>query len=140
VKRIISRSHRHTPHVADYWEFYLLRCSIVIATALIVATDRALSSPPQALVKSVVNQYCIRCHDGDMKKGGLDLELVSNNDIAGHSAEWERVIRKLRTRQMPPIGKDRPPDETYDEVVAKLASSLDRAAGKKSEPGMCGNF
>jgi Protein of unknown function (DUF1592)/Protein of unknown function (DUF1588)/Protein of unknown function (DUF1585)/Protein of unknown function (DUF1587)/Protein of unknown function (DUF1595)/Planctomycete cytochrome C len=91
-------------------------------------------------VNSVVSQYCFDCHDGDAKKGGLDLERISRDDVARHSAEWEKVIRKLRARQMPPIGKERPPDKTYDEVVAKLALSLDRAAAKNPTPGRTETF
>jgi hypothetical protein len=87
-----------------------------------------------------VGQYCVSCHDGDVKKAGLDLEAVSRADVPQHSKEWEQVIRKLRARQMPPIGKDRPDGKTYDEVVARLASTLDRAAAKNPNPGRTESF
>jgi hypothetical protein len=87
-----------------------------------------------------VQQYCIGCHDDQLKKGGLDLESISQKDIPEHSAQWEHVIRKFRSRQMPPIGKERPPDKTYDEVVASLESTLDHAAAKNPNPGRTETF
>jgi hypothetical protein len=91
-------------------------------------------------VKSVVNQYCVSCHDAEVKKGGLDLERVLGDDVTQYSREWEQVARKLRTRQMPPVGKDRPTDKTYDDVVTRLSSSLDRAAAKNPNPGRTETF
>src|SRR5438046_4506039 len=41
---------------------------------------------------------------------------------------------------MPPIGKERPPDKTYDKVVTRLASALDRAAAKYPNPGRTETF
>ncbi len=100
---------------------------------LFVAAGDALASDSK--VTAVVNKYCVDCHDSDAKKGGLDLQSIGVEDAANHPDEWERVIRKLRARQMPPLGKARPDDRTYNTVVAKLASSLDRAAAKHPNPG-----
>jgi hypothetical protein len=91
-------------------------------------------------VKAVIDKYCLDCHDGSLKKGGLDLELISKDDPSQHPAAWEHVIRKMRARQMPPVGKDRPNDKSYDEVVAKLATVLDRAAAKNPNPGRTESF
>ena len=75
-----------------------------------------------------------------MKKGGLDLERIAREDTIQHADEWERVLRKLRARQMPPIGKDRPTEKIYDEVATRLASTLDRAAAKNPNPGRTETF
>jgi hypothetical protein len=91
-------------------------------------------------VKVVVNQYCVSCHDAEVKKGGLDLERISRDDVTSHSDEWEKVVRKMRARQMPPAGKDRPADKVYDELVGKLASTLDRDAAKSTNPGRTETF
>ncbi|HXJ72815.1 MAG TPA: DUF1592 domain-containing protein, partial [Candidatus Dormibacteraeota bacterium] len=88
----------------------------------------------------MVNQYCIRCHDAEVKKGGLDLETLSHTDIAQHSADWERVARKLRARQMPPAGKERPDEPTYESVLARVESALDRAAARHPNPGRTDTF
>jgi hypothetical protein len=82
-----------------------------------------------------VDEYCLSCHDKDHEKGGLVLETVAAHDVAQHPEVWEKVVRKLRARQMPPIGKDRPGDATYDAVVSSLEKSLDRAAAASPNPG-----
>jgi mono/diheme cytochrome c family protein len=100
--------------------------------------DHGLRSSPQ--VPSIVSQYCANCHDSEVKKGGLDLEALSREEIVTHPADWERVIRKLRARQMPPAGKDRPDERTYDALVVHLASNLDRPAAKHPNPGRTDTF
>jgi hypothetical protein len=84
---------------------------------------------------SLIDEYCLSCHDKDHEKGGLVLETVAAHDVAQHPEVWEKVVRKLRARQMPPIGKERPDDPTYDAVIASLERSLDRAAAANPNPG-----
>jgi hypothetical protein len=40
------------------------------------------------------------------------------DDVPSHADVWEKVIRKLRTRQMPPVGEPRPDDTAYDAAIA----------------------
>ncbi|MGI8602076.1 MAG: DUF1592 domain-containing protein [Verrucomicrobiales bacterium] len=122
------------------WGIRFLFCSLLMGVALNSAIAQQSSSSLDAPIHSFVGKYCADCHDNESKKGGLDLVSISHSGISGHSDEWERVIRKLRTRQMPPIGKDRPPDQTYDEVVDNLSSSLDRAAAQNPNPGRTETF
>jgi mono/diheme cytochrome c family protein len=84
---------------------------------------------------SLIDEYCLSCHDEDHKKGELSLEAVAAHDVAQHPEVWEKVVRKLRARQMPPIGKERPDDATYDAVISFLVTSLDRAAEANPNPG-----
>ena len=48
---------------------------------------------------------------------------------------WEKVVKKLRTRQMPPFGEARPAEAEYDTAVASLENALDREAKAKPNPG-----
>jgi hypothetical protein len=104
----------------------------------IAASPVASSGSPS--LQSFVQSYCADCHDGAAKKGGLDFEAISRAGVQEHSDEWERAIRKLRARQMPPVGKNRPTDKTYDEVVAGLSSALDRFAATHPNPGRTETF
>jgi len=83
----------------------------------------------------LVQAYCLSCHDDDHKKGDLALDAFLESAVAQHPEVWEKVVRKLRARQMPPIGKDRPDAATYDAVVAELEATLDRAADARPHPG-----
>ena len=112
--------------------FWALLLSALAATAL------AASLP--APVKAAVGRYCLDCHDGDVTKGNLDLGKILSDDLQTHSVEWERVVRKLTARQMPPIGKDRPAEKEFEHLVATLGSSLDQLAAKKPNPGRTDPF
>ena len=76
------------------------------------------STPPSALI----DEYCLSCHDQDHKKADLALDALEADAIDRHPDVWEKVVRKLRARQMPPVGKERPDEATYDAAVASLES------------------
>ncbi len=120
--------------------FRILATSMLVATVPRPAPAQPASAPLPAPVTAVVNQYCVSCHDGDLQKGGLDLELLSRDGVRAHSEQWEQVIRKMSARQMPPVGKQRPTDRIYDEVTAMLSSALDRDAANRPKPGRTDTF
>jgi mono/diheme cytochrome c family protein len=114
--------------------------AVLVATGFAFTPDaRQPSATPlraaDAAPRTLVEDYCLSCHDGDKKKGGLALDAIAGEDVNRHPDVWEKVVRKLRARQMPPIGKDRPDEATYDAVVASLESTLDRAASAHPTPG-----
>src|SRR5262249_11470959 len=99
-------------------------------------------SPPPAkagherpTVKQFVTQHCTKCHNSDDKKGGLALDTISSEDVNAHPQVWEKVVRKLAARQMPPVGRSRPDERTYESIVAALEAELDRAAAARPHPG-----
>jgi hypothetical protein len=70
-----------------------------------------------------------------LKTAGLLLDQLSVDEIASHSEVWEKVARKLRTREMPPPGAARPDDSTYRATVSALETALDAAAETSPHPG-----
>ena len=90
--------------------------------------------------RAVINQYCIGCHNDTSKSGNLSLSVI-NPDSPGENPEiWEKVLRKLRGRMMPPLGRPRPDEKTYNEVVTNLENSIDRAAAASPNPGRTETF
>jgi hypothetical protein len=57
------------------------------------------------------------------------------NNLEQNGAIWEKLIRKLRGRQMPPAGMPRPDEATYDALVTFIESGRDRLAEVKPNPG-----
>ena len=104
----------------------------VISTATLSGVTSAAEPSP---VRMVVSKSCMRCHDADTAKGGLNLAAVVADDIVRHPQIWEKVVRRLRARQMPPAGQPRPNEETYVSVVSQLEFELDRAAATRPNPG-----
>jgi Protein of unknown function (DUF1592)/Protein of unknown function (DUF1588)/Protein of unknown function (DUF1585)/Protein of unknown function (DUF1587)/Protein of unknown function (DUF1595)/Planctomycete cytochrome C len=101
------------------------------------AAQQSAAVPPEAVSpeRAFVNQYCIDCHNKEEKTGGLALDTLSLEDVSRHSEAWEKVVRKLRSRQMPPLKSPRPDERTYDAVLASLESTLDKAAAEFPNPG-----
>jgi len=60
--------------------------------------------------------------------------------VGAHAEMWERVVAKLRTRTMPPVGRPRPNIDTYDTLAGWLESELDRYADDHPEPGRTETF
>src|SRR4051812_38567652 len=84
--------------------------------------------PGDSNYRAVIYQYCAGCHNDKLKSGDLELTAFDVGNPATHPEIWEKVVRKLRGRIMPPVGRPRPDEKTYTEIIAYLESSLDRAA------------
>ena len=108
-----------------------------LGVGLRLGVGRSVSPPVQAAspVFTFVDSYCLSCHDEDKKKGNLALESAASAEPSSHPEIWEKVVRKLRARQMPPVGKDRPDEAGYNAMVARLETALDRAAATRPNPG-----
>jgi hypothetical protein len=83
----------------------------------------------------LVKQYCFSCHNDRAKIGGLSLEHVDLADAGRHADVLERVVRKLQSGQMPPVGRPRPDAAAVNTLVSSLEGALDRAAAAKPNPG-----
>jgi hypothetical protein len=85
-----------------------------------------------------LNQYCVGCHNSGVAQPSsdpVDLESASLTDLAGSAATWERVVRKLSVRAMPPQGLPRPEEAEYEAFTGWLTSSLDQVAAEQDNPG-----
>ena len=123
------------------WSLCWLQVLLVAGTAATAAQHRvAPSSRVASPLPGLVEQHCASCHNSQLKNGGLDLERIALNDVAQHSDVWERVVRKLRARQMPPPGMKRPEENTYNTVVAWLSDLLDKASAAHPNPGRTDTF
>jgi hypothetical protein len=94
--------------------------------------DSSLAKP----VTTIINRYCLDCHDHEAKKGELDLESLSRDEVTQHSDCWERVVRRLNARQMPPAKRSsRPTEEEYESAIQSLVATLDAEATAHPKPG-----
>ncbi len=118
----------------------LLAAGAALGVAAPQASSAAVSSQPPASVSAVVKRYCIGCHNSTTKAGNFTLDTIVAAEPIQHPEEWEKVIRKLRVRYMPPVGLPRPDEKTYDAVLASLEKSLDGAAMSHPNPGRTDTF
>ncbi|WP_435020678.1 DUF1592 domain-containing protein [Tundrisphaera sp. TA3] len=122
----------------------LAGASILALMGLLGGAARGQGPPDapddRAAVGRFVDRFCVSCHDGAEKAGGLDLTAIAPGEIGRHPDAWERVVRRLAARQMPPAGEVRPSAKETDAVVALLAGTLDREAAAHPRPGRPGTF
>lgn len=76
---------------------------------------------------ATINQYCIGCHNNRAKAGGASFEGVTAETIGQRGEVFEKAVRKVRGRVMPPPGSRQPDAATADALVAFLERTLDRA-------------
>ena len=96
------------------------------------------ASADAAKYRALVNKYCVACHNArtaNPAEGPVNLEGAAFDDLLGHAGTWERVLRKLSVRAMPPPGMPRPTEAEYAGFTGWLAASLDHAWEGKSTPG-----
>ncbi|MDQ8159304.1 MAG: DUF1592 domain-containing protein, partial [Gemmatimonadota bacterium] len=94
----------------------------------------ALRMAPAEL-NAVVKQYCQKCHNQTMRRGNLSL---TDFDVGAPDAKAdvaEKVVAKLRSGMMPPVGSARPRVDTLDALVMSLESQLDASAFAHPNPG-----
>jgi hypothetical protein len=104
------------------------------ARQVAVAADPALVDRQKAWVK----QYCVACHNTRNPLPANDpvnLETASLDDVTKDASTWEKVLRKLNVRAMPPQGMPHPTEASYVEFTGWLTASLDRSWQGKATPG-----
>ena len=93
------------------------------------------SQTAAAPVRATLDRYCVSCHNDRLRTGGLTLASLDPVREGGHADVWERVVRKLRTREMPPAGTPRPDEAAYVSAVGALEAVLDADAAARPQPG-----
>lgn len=90
---------------------------------------------PPASAQSILGKYCAACHNAKLKSGGVSLDGVRATAVPAHAATWEKVLRKVRTGEMPPLGLPRPDASANKLFVAWLETQLNNSAALKPNPG-----
>ena len=75
---------------------------------------------------ATVKQYCAGCHNDKAKIGGVSFEGITAASVAKNPELFEKAVRKLRGRVMPPPGAKQPDGKAVDSLVAWLEDSLDK--------------
>jgi mono/diheme cytochrome c family protein len=117
----------------------------LVAGATLATVEAQSGAPPQhpampaaasGSARSLLDAYCVRCHNPRLKTAGLVLDrTVDADDVTVAPEMWERVVRKVRSGAMPPAGLPRPDATSFKSWVSNLEGALDRAAEASPNPG-----
>ena len=125
------------------WQDQIVICALVAVCGLLAgipAAAQSRSDSEAARFRQTIAQHCLACHGSATKTAGLDLERLSAAAVAHDTDAWEGVARKLRGRQMPPVGMPKPDEAEYRTALQSLTSELDSLASSDPNPGRTPTF
>ena len=83
----------------------------------------------------MIARYCVGCHNDKLKTAGVSLMGIHTANAGASAATLERVLRKVRTGEMPPLGLPKPDDALRASFVSFVEAQLDRASAANPNPG-----
>src|SRR5258705_4281663 len=104
------------------------------AVGIVSADSKVFSQPANQVAQhpesqwSTIQTYCFGCHNKFVAAGNLFLDQLGAESVAEHPEIFEKVVRKLRGRQMPPPGILQPSQQEVDALVGWLESTLDESS------------
>ncbi len=114
----------------------LILFAVIVAAFYVVLPSQAQrATAGTATQRAFINDYCVSCHSQKAKIAGVVLEGLDFSRVAANADIWEKILRKVRTAQMPPVKAPQPETAETAAFVGWLEGSLDRAARLDPNPG-----
>jgi cytochrome c5 len=114
---------------------FLVGSTVAVPVPAQQGSQTSSTTSPTAAQRALLDQYCVTCHNQQLKTAGLTLDNADLNNIPGGAATWEKVVMKLRSGMMPPLGRPKPDQSAVHTMVSFLETHLDQAAKARPEPG-----
>jgi mono/diheme cytochrome c family protein len=83
---------------------------------------------------ATIKTYCAGCHNDRAKTGGISFDGITAESVNKNPELFEKAVRKLRGRVMPPPGSKQPEGAAVDSLVSWLETSLDHAESPAHVP------
>src|SRR6185503_18477503 len=132
------RSVPKVPKVPKVRRVPRVQATLTLAGALFVVSlanvftapqaPKALQAPqaPQMDAEkqlATINQYCVACHNDRAKTAGVSFQGLTAESIGQRAEVFEKAVRKMRGRVMPPPGARQPDSAAVDSLVAFLETT-----------------
>ena len=104
-----------------------MRASLIFTAAVFLSSSLAAAESIPEGPRAFFETYCLECHDADVLKGEINLDVPQVN-WADSSVQlrWERILEALATEAMPPKKKSQPTRAEREELVEWIDESLSR--------------
>src|SRR5215208_1275731 len=111
----------------------LITVSLVICVTIAPPARQAqrVNGPDEfnKTVQPFFSTNCFTCHNTNLKSGGLDLEVYKTSASIRQDRDlWEKVLRKLRSGEMPPEQMPRPDKAQAEEVMRWIETEIQLGA------------
>ncbi len=140
MPKIAGVHHLNAVRALEKAGFTIIRQGKHIVTCVLLTFSISLcpssaQQPSDDAIRSFISNYCVECHNSTTTTASLSLEPSSLNDVQSNTETWEKIVRRLRVRQMPPAEALKPDESSYDAMIALLEELLDREAVQHPQPG-----
>lgn len=98
---------------------------LAFVSTLVAEESNRSASPTIDELPSFTDRYCIQCHSNDEPAGQRALTPLLAEPFATHRQAWERILKKVQTRQMPPADALQPDEAERHRFVTTVARELD---------------
>src|SRR5688572_23819993 len=98
-----------------------MRLSICAGVGVVLFSSMALGQPASVTasaqgefkdkIRPLLETYCFDCHGDGASKGNLSLDHVGEGAVGKDAEVWWKVLKNVRTGQMPPPKKKQPSAE-----------------------------
>jgi len=111
----------------------------VLAVAVLVGCSVSFRSQEaetyETSVVPILRQTCSQCHNENLASGGVNLKSLERKEsFTSQREQWENVLRKLKTGEMPPPAVQKPAG--LASMVRVIETELDRLdRNTKPDPG-----
>lgn len=108
-----------------------LRTAVMAACSGIIGLAASMAEA-QDSQWSVIQDYCMGCHNTEDWAGSLAMDLLDPETIPADAETWENAISRLKGGYMPPPGAERPAPAKINALVSWLENTIDEAATRPS--------
>jgi hypothetical protein len=117
---------------------------VVVIVVIVVSGVLSGSTPARSAsdelgpeLRPVLERYCFECHSDEFAEAHVNLQRMSTNpDLGRGFKDWEKVVRVVRDRQMPPDYMPQPGRTTREAIIQAVEDGLDRYVEQhEGDPG-----
>ncbi|MGD9720931.1 MAG: DUF1592 domain-containing protein [Pirellulales bacterium] len=110
------------------------------ASAAPAATPPTAEQTAQAFreqVQPLLAKYCTDCHSGEEPEGKLQMAALAERlTVHADRPQWEKILRRVRAKEMPPEDADQPEPAQREQIAAWVEAELVRdEAAHARDPG-----
>lgn len=113
----------------------LLTSALTFSSVAMALPAFAADQVPTLTPRALLDQYCVGCHNDKVKTASLSVQSLDPAHVNINSEAWEKILRKVKSGQMPPAKLPRPKPPAQEAFTGWLENQLDSAAAANPNPG-----
>jgi hypothetical protein len=114
---------------------YMFWVALALCIGMMMPFGDAQSPAPTPENQALVKRYCVGCHNNQLKTAGVTLQGLDLSTVSDKGELLERVLRKVKTGQMPPAGMPHPNAAASKDFSQWLEGALDAEGAAHPNPG-----